>query len=294
MFFKNEFSFLSNMYPSSINYNAMKYTCVESAFQAQKCINRAERIMFEGINGKDAKQLGKQVALRNDWEMIKVNVMKKLIDIKFLNPELAKKLITVNEPIIEHNTCHDNFWGSCTCEQCRHKPKLNKLGKILEEKKLQIMRGVRAMKTTKKENGVYIGNFQDINDSYDEVWAIVRSLNKAPNIKTNIRWMPILSPSQGLFYWYLNQKNKSLWNNHMFKEGYVPTFLKEMKGTEQRKALNYLYKKSSQQSILLVCFCNDEATCHRSIIAGMLQGVKANVQHPKDYSKYFEIYKSLQ
>lgn len=146
----------------------------------------------------------------------------------------------------------------------------------------------------KKQVGIYIGNFADVNNSYDEVWAIVRSISKAPSNKgIEVKWQPVLSPSKQLFYWYLNQKNKGLWNKEMFKQGYVSTFLKEMKGAEQRNMLNYLYKVSNKKSILLICFCNDEFTCHRSIVAGLLQGAKANVKHPKDYSEYFNMFKSI-
>ena len=40
--------------------------------------------------------------------------MKKILEQKFSDTELKKKLVdTGNEKIIEGNTWHDNFWGSC-------------------------------------------------------------------------------------------------------------------------------------------------------------------------------------
>lgn len=123
---------------------------------------------------------------------------------------------------------------------------------------------------------------------YDEVWAIVRSL-KYPN--PNIKHVPELSPSWSLFGKYQALKKAGQWNDETFRSVYVPQFLKEMKGKEQRKLLNYL--TNTKKHICLVCFCQDECLCHRSIVGGMLQGAGIEVQGLyQDYSYYFDWWKN--
>lgn len=127
---------------------------------------------------------------------------------------------------------------------------------------------------------------------YDEVWAIVRSLKKPDE---HWKHVPELSPSWDLFKAYLSLKEQSKWSNETFKSIYVPQFLREMRSQAARDKLNELYKLDKQgKNICLFCFCPDESLCHRSIIAGLLQGVNANVTGVKnDYSDYFTSYNTL-
>lgn len=127
---------------------------------------------------------------------------------------------------------------------------------------------------------------------YDEAYAIVRSM------KSKSDWLiqePLLSPTYGLFHEYLNLKNANNWNAQTFAEIYVPRFLKEFKSNPAaRSKLNEICIKSQKgKSIALCCFCPSEELCHRSIIAGLLQGVGVNVEIGVDYSKYYELYCTL-
>lgn len=123
---------------------------------------------------------------------------------------------------------------------------------------------------------------------YDEVWAIVRSL-KYGNQK--MRHVPELSPSWSLFKTYMDMRKEGRWNEDTFRKVYVPRFLKEMRGREQQMLMGELF--NTQKNIALVCFCEDECLCHRSIIGGMLQGAGANVRGlSRDYSFYYEWYKN--
>lgn len=141
---------------------------------------------------------------------------------------------------------------------------------------------------------IYIKNFKTLGplSQYDEVWAIVRSVK---NLNPEIRQVTDLSPSTKLFYEYLNLKKAGNWNQKTFAEIYLPTFLHELKENSAvvNPLLNYLYNADKKnKKIALVCFCDDESTCHRSIIAGLLQGVGSNVSCSTDYSAYYEQYKS--
>lgn len=116
MLFKDNLYFLSNMYPCTIKatYNGtqLTFSCVESAFQACKCMARASE--FISLDGYQAKKLGRKVSLRSDWDTVRITIMELLVRAKFeQNPLLIKDLIHVEGDIVEENTWNDTFWGVC-------------------------------------------------------------------------------------------------------------------------------------------------------------------------------------
>lgn len=126
---------------------------------------------------------------------------------------------------------------------------------------------------------------------YDLNFAIVRSMKNPSD------WLvqeDLLSPSKNLFYKYLDLKKAGNWNKKSFDEIYVPQFLRELKANKSATdKLNEIYSLSKTKSIALCCFCDDEELCHRSIIAGLLQGAGADVVASKDYRHYYEMYRAL-
>lgn len=131
-------------------------------------------------------------------------------------------------------------------------------------------------------------------DKYDEVWAIVRSMK---NKSDKMIQVTELAPTTFLFHSYLEMKKLNIWNEETFLKNYVPRFLKDLSKSQSSKdKLNELYKLDRiGRNICLVCFCTDEKLCHRSIIAGLLQGVGCNVKLPSkiDYSRYYEQYRHI-
>ena len=128
MFFKDDLYFLSNMFPCNVTISiggvARTFSCVESAFQACKNFNRATE--FIGLDGYEARRLGRQVDLRKDWFDVKIQIMWLIVKAKFdQNPELIDKLIEVQGDIVEENTWGDTCWGICNGVGA------NILGKIL-------------------------------------------------------------------------------------------------------------------------------------------------------------------
>lgn len=124
MKFRNEYFFLSNMYPAPITVGAYTFTCVEAAYQASKCFDRASE--FTQLNGFAAKKLGRSVEMAPGFEAEKDKIMSYLVGLKFKqHPELQEKLLAVTEPIIEDNDWGDTYWGMCNGKG------LNKLGNIL-------------------------------------------------------------------------------------------------------------------------------------------------------------------
>ena len=110
--FKDDYEFLSNFYPCKITIAGYTFPSVENAYQAMKCANLSDYGQFVNIGPAEAKKLGRKVQLRSDWEQIKYNVMRQLLDLKFQDKVLLKMLQdTAPESIIEGNYWHDNYWG---------------------------------------------------------------------------------------------------------------------------------------------------------------------------------------
>lgn len=127
----------------------------------------------------------------------------------------------------------------------------------------------------------------------DEAYAIVRSM------RTPSDWLvqlPVLSPSRELFFEYRRMAQNGTWGRETFEKVYVPRFLREMTSEAARSELNRLFQLDrAGRHVTLCCFCTDESLCHRSIVAGLLQGAGAHVVLPSgaDYSRYWEQYKAL-
>lgn len=130
MLFRNEYAFLSNMYPCSITLNGLTFSCAEAAFQAYKCDKHEDVLRMTTLSGAEAKRFGRTVKMRNDWNTFRLTAMRNVIKAKFTqHPELLKKLKAIDVPIIEDNTWNDRYWGKCNGIG------ENNLGIILDEMK---------------------------------------------------------------------------------------------------------------------------------------------------------------
>ena len=144
---------------------------------------------------------------------------------------------------------------------------------------------------------ITIKNIRNINyDDYDEVWAIVQSMkNPSPRIKQ----VKELAPTKSLFFAYRNMVKENTWNKQSFDTIYVPQFIHDIISNKAKTypILNQLYQMDKNgKKICLVCFCNEENKCHRSIIAGLLQGTGCQVETESktDYSKYYRQWMTMQ
>ena len=126
-FVGNDF-YLSNFYPCKINYLGVEFNSTEAAFQAAKCKNLQGFKSFSGLNPTEAKRKGRRISLRDDWEEVKLSVMKEILILKFQDKELKEKLLnTGNATLIEGNNWNDCYWGVCNGIGENH------LGKLLME-----------------------------------------------------------------------------------------------------------------------------------------------------------------
>lgn len=129
MVFREEYFFLSNFYEGQVfEYKGMKFTNGEAAFQSQKCLSRQKE--FEMIKPDQAKRLGKNVPLRNDWEKVKEQIMYEVCYAKFSQDEnLKNQLINTGDiELVEGNYHGDRIWGKTYCQKTMSWVGENKLG----------------------------------------------------------------------------------------------------------------------------------------------------------------------
>lgn len=113
--FSGQYRFLSNFYPSVIQYMGLTFPTVEHAFQASKTLDRQDQLdISRAKTPGDAKRMGRVVTLRRNWDVLRLLVMEELLALKFENPELRQRLLeTENALLTEGNTWGDHFWGIC-------------------------------------------------------------------------------------------------------------------------------------------------------------------------------------
>lgn len=132
--FSGKYRWLSNFWPCPVEFQGVMYPTVEHAYQAAKTLDPKQRLDIQRIpRPGDAKRHGRSVTLREDWEQVKVGIMKYLLREKFNNPagrnsDMKALLISTGDAmLIEGNHWGDIFWGVC-----RGKGE-NVLGRLLME-----------------------------------------------------------------------------------------------------------------------------------------------------------------
>lgn len=147
--FKGEHSWASNFSLHGFWYDNIWFPSNEHFFAAMKTLNREHRIAIsKAAKSWIAKRMGSpngykgfKIELRDDWNEIRDDVMLYGLRKKISNhPFIARKLVaTYPEQLIEGNWWHDNYWGDCSCQRCKNIPGLNKLGKLWEKVRLELI-----------------------------------------------------------------------------------------------------------------------------------------------------------
>ena len=129
--FREEYAFLSNFYFAYVHFEGITYFNSESAYQAQKCADPADRKQFAELTADEAKRLGGKIIQRPDWEQVKLPLMERIVGAKFTqNPYLAKYLLETGDKVLkEGNRWGDIYWGV----DLKNGNGENHLGKILME-----------------------------------------------------------------------------------------------------------------------------------------------------------------
>lgn len=128
--FKNEYRWLSNFVPCSIELDGQMYKSVEHAYQSAKSEddwNWKEFCVLE-TSSAEVKRQSKLIILRKDWDDVKENIMLDCLRQKFSQEPYKQLLLdTKNEQIQEGNWWGDDYWGV----DLKTGKGQNKLGKMI-------------------------------------------------------------------------------------------------------------------------------------------------------------------
>lgn len=131
------YSEFSNFAPYGIELDGYWWRTTEHYFQAQKFLDKAYQDKIrQAPDPKTAANLGRSraIAIREDWEEIKDDVMRKAVLKKFqTHPKLRELLISTGSEDILENAPGYYYWG-CGSDGSGK----NMLGKILQEVRFQI------------------------------------------------------------------------------------------------------------------------------------------------------------
>ncbi len=135
--FQGPYRFLSNFYPSTLEFESITYPTVEHAYQSAKTLDMNERKRIAQLpTPADAKREGRKLQFRPNWDALKFDVMEQCIRSKFTHhPDLKQKLLDTGDATLEEgNTWNDRIWGVYQGQG------ENRLGKILMKIRSELKR----------------------------------------------------------------------------------------------------------------------------------------------------------
>jgi N-glycosidase YbiA len=129
---------LSNFAPPGVEAQGLYWPTVEHYFQAQKFSEpEARERIRTAATPKDARSLGqsRDYKLREDWDVVREQVMLEALRLKFRNAEARSLLLSTGErPLIEASP-FDYFWASG-----QDGTGLNRLGALLMQVRAELAR----------------------------------------------------------------------------------------------------------------------------------------------------------
>jgi ribA/ribD-fused uncharacterized protein len=117
--FKGKYFFLSNFYPIRIYYEYTWYPSAEHAYVAAKTLDKNVRKEIAQLSSAAAaKKFGRTIEIRPQWDQIKIQEMRKILELKFCPfrsdvPILSWLQATAPKRLVEVNWWGDCFWGEC-------------------------------------------------------------------------------------------------------------------------------------------------------------------------------------
>lgn len=125
--FFDEYRWLSNMWSCGVEYDSKMFPSSEHAYVYAKSPSEENFKILLEKTPTEAKKFGRDVILVDNWNDIRLKVMKDIIWDKFTrNEDLRDKLLATEDSYIEEtNYWKDTFWGVCDDVGQNH------LGKII-------------------------------------------------------------------------------------------------------------------------------------------------------------------
>tara|TARA_B110000902_G_C14247919_1_gene564992 strand:- start:8 stop:436 length:429 start_codon:yes stop_codon:yes gene_type:complete len=125
--FSGEYRFLSNFWMTPLSIGPLTFASAEHAYQAAKGLDQTEWLkIIQCSTPGQAKRAGQKINMRSDWDQVKLELMREIIEAKFTNTNLRKMLVETGDlELIEGNNWGDTYWGICRGRG------QNNLGKLL-------------------------------------------------------------------------------------------------------------------------------------------------------------------
>jgi ribA/ribD-fused uncharacterized protein len=113
--FFGDYRFLSNFHECPVMYEGVIYPSSENAYMAAKTRDLEARRAFETMSPKEAKLAGRIIPLREDWDLVKISIMREIIFDKFSrNLDIRECLLQTGDAYLEEtNHWGDIVWGVC-------------------------------------------------------------------------------------------------------------------------------------------------------------------------------------
>lgn len=106
---------MSNFVPCKVMLDGLEFASTEHAYVAAKTLDIAKRTEISQVEtAGQVKRLGRKIKLREDWEDVKIDVMRDLLIQKFAQEPFKSQLLATGDAYLEEtNHWNDTFWGVC-------------------------------------------------------------------------------------------------------------------------------------------------------------------------------------
>ena len=113
--FFGKYRCLSNFHHAEFEHEGLTFTCSEAAYMAQKTLDMSIRRKFCTLSGAEAKSMGRRIALRPDWDRVRIHAMYGVLLSKFFQDVHSQLTLigTGDKVLVEANWWGDTFWGQC-------------------------------------------------------------------------------------------------------------------------------------------------------------------------------------
>ena len=138
--FEKEYSWLSNFMPCTIVLGGRSYPSVEHAYMSAKSEDIQWKLTCadESIKPGKIKKMSKNIAVVDNWDSVKVEVMQECLNQKFNQEPFKTLLLETGDAFIqEGNYWGDTFWGV----DLNLKKGENRLGKLIMEIREKLKNG---------------------------------------------------------------------------------------------------------------------------------------------------------
>lgn len=132
VFFRDGFNFLSPYTEGQVSYGGTNYGCFMGLYYSE--LHPEHKVIFRHMkNPREVQVIAFDMGLCEQTERA-VDVMRRVLEAKFNNKELRGLLMdTKGLDLVYSNQFHENFWGSCICNECKDNDHHNHYGRMLME-----------------------------------------------------------------------------------------------------------------------------------------------------------------